>query len=127
MTPRLSLAAASFALLGTLAVPAAAQPPRIVNGRVTTQPAGTLQTTFRGLVAAQAEVGWIGYAVPAVAGNRVMCCADWRGDGSARGGRATAAAPAASSRVSRARPTTVADRAASRRDRPDPARSAAAG
>ncbi len=80
MTPRLSLAAASFALLGTLAVPAAAQPPRIVNGRVTTQPAGTLQTTFRGLVAAQGEVGWIGYAVPAVAGNRVMCCGD-SGDG----------------------------------------------
>ena len=80
MTRRLSLAAASFAILSAGAQPAGAQPPRIINGRVTTQAAGTLQSTFGGLVSGQAEAGWVGYSVPTVAGDRVMCCFD-SGDG----------------------------------------------
>jgi HEAT repeat protein len=80
MTRHLSLAALSFTIAGALASSAVAQPPRIVNGKVAAQPAGTLRSTFNGLVSAQSDVGWIGYAVPAVDGERVMCCFD-SGDG----------------------------------------------
>ena len=80
MTRRLSLIAASFGILSAAAAPAWAQAPRIANGRVTTQAAGALPGTFRALVAAQGDAGWIGYAVPAVDGDRTMCCAD-SGDG----------------------------------------------
>ena len=51
-----------------------AQQPRIGNGRVSTQPAAPLQQPFRDAVAAQADVGWVGYAVPVVDGERSMCC-----------------------------------------------------
>jgi hypothetical protein len=58
----------------------AQQQPRITNGRVVPQPAGTsLDGTVRKLVAAQTEPGWIGYSVPVVSGDRIMCCS--RGDG----------------------------------------------
>ncbi|MEO7274076.1 MAG: HEAT repeat domain-containing protein [Vicinamibacterales bacterium] len=80
MTRPLTLATLSITLAGALATSALAQPPRIVNGRVTTQPAGTLRSTFNGLVGAQADAGWVGYAAPAVDGERVMCCFD-SGDG----------------------------------------------
>ncbi|HET7695883.1 MAG TPA: HEAT repeat domain-containing protein [Vicinamibacterales bacterium] len=59
--------------------------PRITNGRVVTQSAGSaLDATFRRLVAAQPEPAWIGYAVPAV--NRTegrRCCSGdtWISDG----------------------------------------------
>jgi hypothetical protein len=53
-----------------------AQQPRIGNGRVTTQPAASLQQTFKSAVASQADVAWIGYAVPVVDGERSMCCFD---------------------------------------------------
>ena len=50
-----------------LAHSASAQP-RISNGQVASQPAGaSFGDTFRSAVAAQADVGWIGYAVPVVA------------------------------------------------------------
>jgi HEAT repeats len=65
------------ATLTAAAVSAAAllaQQPRIGNGRVTTQPAAPLQQAFRTAVAAQADVGWVGYAVPVVDGERSMCC-----------------------------------------------------
>lgn len=53
----------------------AAQPPRINNGRVTSQPAGaSLAQSIRTLVESQADVAWIGYAVPVVDGERTMCC-----------------------------------------------------
>ena len=64
--------AAAVVALGAAAV-AAAQP-QVGNARVTTQPAGSLQQTFRSAVAAQADVRWIGYTVPVVDGERVMCC-----------------------------------------------------
>ena len=58
----------------------AQQQPRITNGRVVPQPAGaSLDATVRKLVAAQTEPGWIGYSVPVVSGDRIMCCS--RGDG----------------------------------------------
>jgi len=55
----------------------AAQQPRITNGRVTTQPAPSpFAQSFRALVASQPDVAWIGYSVPVVDGERVMCCFD---------------------------------------------------
>ena len=60
-------------------------PPRVTNGRVVPQPAGgNLDATFRRLVAAQAEPGWIGYAVPVVnrSDGRQCCSGDtWISDG----------------------------------------------
>ena len=68
-----------------LAAGVAAQPPRIENGTVTAQAAGTpFAASLRALVAAQAGIGWIGYAVPALDRERTMCCFD-SGGTSARG------------------------------------------
>jgi HEAT repeat protein len=64
---------------------AAEQQPRVQNGRLTNQPAGgNLDATFRRLVAAQSEPGWIGYAVPVVSRSegRLCCSGDtWIADG----------------------------------------------
>ena len=63
---------------------AAEQQPRVQNGRLTSQPAGNLDATFRRLVAAQAEPGWIGYSVPVVnrSEGRLCCTGDtWISDG----------------------------------------------
>jgi HEAT repeat protein len=50
---------------------------RVVNGKVAPQPAGgSFAQSFRALVAAQGDGGWIGYAVPVVDSERVMCCFD---------------------------------------------------
>jgi hypothetical protein len=58
-----------------LGVTAAAQQPRITNGRLSPQAAGSgLQQTIRGLVATQVEPAWIGYAVPVADRSRVHCC-----------------------------------------------------
>lgn len=49
--------------------------PRITNGRVAAQAAGgNLAQTFKTIVASQAEVAWIGYAVPVNDRDRSMCC-----------------------------------------------------
>jgi hypothetical protein len=59
----------------TAAAPAAAQGPRILNGRLDTQAAGTLAATFARVVAAQTEPAWVGYTVPTQTGdNRQACC-----------------------------------------------------
>jgi HEAT repeat protein len=62
-----------------------AQQPRVSNGRLTSQPAGTsLDATFRRLVAAQSEAAWIGYSVPVVSRSegRLCCSGDtWISDG----------------------------------------------
>ena len=53
----------------------AAQQPRITNGRVTAQPAGSaFAQSFRSLVASQSDVAWLGYMVPVVDSERIMCC-----------------------------------------------------
>jgi HEAT repeat protein len=64
-------------LAGALAVGVVvtAQQARITNGRVTTQPAGTpFAQTFRALVSSQTDVAWLGYTVPVVDSERIMCC-----------------------------------------------------
>lgn len=54
--------------------------PRILNGRLSTQAAGSLQQTFRAAVAAQTDTAWLGYSVPVADRERTMCC--WSsGDG----------------------------------------------
>src|SRR5215204_4976153 len=68
-----TLASALGAVALTAAV-ALAQPPRLTNGKVTTQPAATLQAAFRAAVNTHTDAGWIGYSVPVVDGERTMCC-----------------------------------------------------
>ena len=58
-----------------LAQTAAAQGPKILNGRLDTQAAGSLASTVQRLASAQAEPAWIGYSVPTQTGsNRQACC-----------------------------------------------------
>lgn len=75
---------ATFVLMGLVApgTTMVAQAPRISNAKLSTQPAGgRLAETFRSLVAAQADIAWIGYSVPVSDRDRTMCC--WSsGDGS---------------------------------------------
>jgi HEAT repeat protein len=63
---------------------AAAQQPRVQNGRLTSQPGTNLDATFRRLVAAQSDAAWIGYSVPVVSRSegRLCCSGDtWISDG----------------------------------------------
>lgn len=67
--------ASALAAVVSAAAVAAAQAPRISNGQVTAQDAGTpLVRSFQALVAAQLDVAWIGYRVPSVPRDGVMCC-----------------------------------------------------
>ena len=78
-TLRTLAAAALVVALGANA--SAQQLPTVVNGRVTTSPAGSpFAQSFRGLIASAIETTWVGYAVPVVDRARFMCC-----DGSGRG------------------------------------------
>jgi HEAT repeat protein len=72
------VAAIALLLPGTVA----AQQPSIANGQVTSQPAGTpFPQSFRGVVSSQAEIGWIGYTVPVIDRERLMCCNGRTSDG----------------------------------------------
>ena len=73
LTPRI----AAGLLSALLASSAAAQPPRIENAQVTTQPAGaSLAKTVAALADTQSDPAWIGYGIAAVPGDRTMCCFD---------------------------------------------------
>ncbi len=76
---------AAIALVAAIALggAAAAEQPRVTNGRVTTQTAGRpLSPAFRALVEATTAATWIGYAVPAAGAGRMTCGADaGRSDG----------------------------------------------
>jgi HEAT repeats len=53
----------------------AAQEPRVVNAKMSTQSAaGGLASAFHTAEAAASGAAWIGYAVPVVPGNHQMCC-----------------------------------------------------
>src|SRR3990170_3981762 len=72
------VAAATLMLSGI----AAAQQPSITNGQVTSQTAGTpFPQALRSLLSSQAEIGWIGYSVPVVDRERLMCCSGRTSDG----------------------------------------------
>jgi HEAT repeats len=80
MSKRYLAMVSALGLVTLLGAVVAAQQPRILNGRVTSQPAGSLQQTFRTVVNAQTDIGWIGYSVPVANRERTMCC--WSsGDG----------------------------------------------
>jgi HEAT repeat protein len=82
MATSFRLIASSLAASVTLAAAVAAQQPRISNGRVTSQAAGSsFAQTFKSLLSAQSEVAWIGYTVPAADGQRLICCNGNGGDG----------------------------------------------
>jgi hypothetical protein len=72
-----TLAAALLVTTATaLTAVAVAQPPRLTNGRVTSQSGAGLPQSFRTAVNAQTGTGWIGYSVPVVDGERMMCCSN---------------------------------------------------
>jgi HEAT repeat protein len=78
------LALACFAL--SVAVPCAAQQPRVINGRLEPQAAGSsLDAAFHRIIDAQNDASWIGYNVPIAPGrngNGRFCCGDtWVSDG----------------------------------------------
>jgi len=67
--------AVSLVAATSIAVVLAAEQPRIANGRVATQPAGSpFAQSFRSLAAGQTDVAWIGYTVPVADSERIMCC-----------------------------------------------------
>jgi HEAT repeat protein len=82
MSKPFRIVAASIVIATSLAVVLTAQKPRIANGKITPQPAGSpFAQSFRTLVASQADDAWIGYTVPVVDNERIMCCfsgdTDW--------------------------------------------------
>ncbi|HET7151889.1 MAG TPA: HEAT repeat domain-containing protein [Candidatus Acidoferrum sp.] len=61
---------------------AAVEMPRIENAKVESRTvAGSLDATFRGIVAQAEQPEWLGYSVDQVAGNRGVCCGNYRDDG----------------------------------------------
>ena len=75
MSMPFKLVTSALVTTAALGVAAAAQQPRIDNGAVTSQPAAApFVQTFRSLVASITDPVWIGYSVPVVDGDRVMCC-----------------------------------------------------
>ncbi len=77
MSTPFKLIASGLGMAVALGAVVSAQQPRIQNGTVTRQPAGTpFAQSFRSLVSSAPDVGWIGYSVPVADGERVMCCFD---------------------------------------------------
>lgn len=74
MSRRFPAIALGLAAVAAAGAGAAAQQPRIVNGQVAPQAASALAQTFRTLVAQEADVAWIGYAVPLRDPGQTVCC-----------------------------------------------------
>lgn len=75
MTRSFRLITASLVTFTCCAVALAAQQPRITNGQITAQVAGTpFVRIVESLVSSQPDITWIGYAVPVSDGERMMCC-----------------------------------------------------
>lgn len=68
-------------LSAVLAAAEAAPQERFVNATLSSQPAGTLSSTFQSLKAASRGPEWIGYAVRGVAGHESCCSECWNGRG----------------------------------------------
>ncbi len=69
-----------------LAYAAAAQAgvemPRVENAKAETRAvAGTLDATFRGILAQAEKSEWVGYSVDEIAGERSVCCGNWNDEG----------------------------------------------
>jgi HEAT repeat protein len=66
-------------LLLAAALPAAAQPKKLVNAQVDTRSAAAgLESVFRQLMTAQPQPAWIAYTVPAARGRQFGCDSYWR-------------------------------------------------
>jgi HEAT repeat protein len=66
-------------LLLAAALPAAAQPKKLVNAQVDTRSAAAgLESVFRQLLTAQPQPAWIAYTVPAARGRQFGCDSYWR-------------------------------------------------
>lgn len=75
MTTPFKLIAPVLVMTVVLAAVLAAQQPRIENGTVTAQPAGSpFVQSFRSLVSSQPDIAWIGYSMPVADRERLMCC-----------------------------------------------------
>ena len=60
-----------------VAAPALAQAPRVTNGRLIQQAAGSgLAATIQSVAATQTDPVWIGYSAPARPGDHEMCCGE---------------------------------------------------
>ncbi len=76
MSKRYTIIAVALTIAASAAV-LVAQQTRISNARITVQAAGSpFVQSFQKLVSTQPDVAWIGYKVPVVDGERVMCCFD---------------------------------------------------
>lgn len=52
--------------------------PRVVSAQAETRAvAGTLEATFRGILAQAEKPAWVGYSVDEISGERSMCCGNW--------------------------------------------------
>ena len=52
--------------------------PRVESAQAETRPvAGTLEATFRGILAQAEKPEWVGYSVDEIPGDRSMCCGNW--------------------------------------------------
>ena len=75
---------ASFSRLAYAAtVQTNAEMPRVESAQAETHAvAGTLEATFRGILAQAEKPEWVGYSVDETAGDRNMCCGNWNDGGS---------------------------------------------
>ncbi|HLW79765.1 MAG TPA: HEAT repeat domain-containing protein [Terriglobia bacterium] len=84
MRARKEIRRSTLLLLGSVvlgALPGLAQQPHITNARMESRSAAAgLEKEFRSIESAQAEPGWIGYAVPATPGHHQMCCGSYNDD-----------------------------------------------
>src|SRR6185503_6027977 len=75
MSTPFKLIVTGLAVAVTCATGVAAQQPRIQNGAVTAQAAGSpFAQSFKSIVSSTTDVAWMGYTVPVADGERVMCC-----------------------------------------------------
>ncbi|HEX8838656.1 MAG TPA: HEAT repeat domain-containing protein [Candidatus Acidoferrum sp.] len=52
--------------------------PRVESAQTETHPvAGTLEATFRGILAQAEKPEWVGYSLDEIVGDRSMCCGNW--------------------------------------------------
>jgi len=78
----LKLIVMGAALAGQLLGQTASQP-KTENAKVEQRPvSGSFAQTVDGWAKSASRAQWLGYAVPAVSGDRQVCCGDWNGNGS---------------------------------------------
>jgi len=75
MSKSFTAIACSLTAVVAVATAVAAQQPRMTNAQLTSVPAPSpFAQSFRTLVSSTTDVTWVGYTVPTVSSERVMCC-----------------------------------------------------